>query len=94
MIMEREQLLQRFNNYISRKALEGYNIVDRNETFFTAVLHKPGEKVNHLLHALLTLVTCLWGIVWIILASKARSDERIRISFDSNGNLVEERIKS
>ena len=92
--MERELLLVRFNNYISTKALEGYNIVDRNDAFFTAVLFKPGEKVNHLLHAILTIVTCVWGIVWIILASKARSDERIRISFDSNGNLVEERIKS
>ncbi|MBI1780732.1 MAG: hypothetical protein HYR66_05125 [Sphingobacteriales bacterium] len=82
-----------FNSYISTKALEGYVVVDKNESAFTAVLSKPPEKVNHVLHGLITLFTCVWGIVWIVLANKAKSGTRIRVSFDSSGNLVEEKMK-
>lgn len=90
--MERHDVVHRFNNYISSKALEGYVIVDKNESSLTVVLKKQAEKVNHTLHAILTFVTCVWGIVWIIKASQSKKEIRIRASFDSNGNLVEEKL--
>lgn len=90
--MEREEVVRRFNNYISSKTLEGFVIVDKNESGLTVVLKREAEKVNHTLHAILTLVTCVWGIVWIIKVSQAKKEMRIRASFDSNGNLVEEKV--
>ncbi len=90
--MERDDVVRRFNNYISSKTLEGYVIVDKNESSLTVVLKKEADKVNHTLHAILTLFTCVWGIVWAIKASQAKKEIRIRASFDSNGNLVEEKV--
>lgn len=90
--MEREEVVRRFNNYISSKTLEGFVIVDKNDSGLTVVLKREAEKVNHTLHAILTLVTCVWGIVWIIKVSQAKKEIRIRASFDSNGNLVEEKV--
>ena len=57
--MENSERKKRFDNYISNKALEGYIIVDKNQENLSAVLKKDAEKVNHTLHAILTLITCL-----------------------------------
>ena len=50
-------------------------------------VYTTGERVNHLLHALLTVSTFgLWGIVWIILA--ARGGERwIAMTVDADGKV-------
>jgi len=90
--MENSERKKRFDNYISNKALEGYIIVDKNQENLSAVLKKDAEKVNHTLHAILTLITCLWGIVWIIKYNQAGKESRIRISIDDSGNMVEEKV--
>lgn len=50
-----------------------------------------GHKCNHVLHAILTLFTCLWGIVWII---KASSDGEHRAQFfvDDYGQITTQRL--
>lgn len=54
---------------------------------FQAVL-VDGKPVNHVLHLILTLVTCLfWGIVWIILAA-AGGEKRYSLSVDPFGNII------
>ncbi len=90
---ENDNTRKRFDSYVSQKALQGWSIVDRNNDTLTAVLEKEGEKVNHILHAILTLITCVWGIVWIILYTRAEKAQRMRVSFDDSGNLVEENVK-
>ena len=93
--MDNQERKKRFDNYISTKALEGYTIVDKNSENLTAVLKKEGEKVNHTLHGIITLLTCgSWGLVWLILHLRAKKDSRIRVSIDDSGNLVEEEVKN
>lgn len=93
--MDNQERKKRFDNYISTKALEGYTVVDKNSENLTAVLKKQGEKVNHTLHGIITLLTCgSWGLVWLILHLRAKKDSRIRVSIDDSGNLVEEEVKN
>jgi hypothetical protein len=55
-------------------------------TEFQAVLVQ-GKPVNHVLHAILTIFTCLlWGIVWIILAASG-GEKRFQLIVDEFGNV-------
>lgn len=55
-------------------------------------MKREGEKINNTLHFILTLLTCVWGVVWLILYSKAKKNSTIRVSIDDSGNLVEEEV--
>lgn len=47
-----------------------------------------GKKPNHLLHLILTLVTCfLWGIVWIVVAIVVK-ESREMLAVDELGNVL------
>ncbi len=47
-----------------------------------------GKPVNHVLHLILTLVTCgLWAIVWVIMAL-AGGEKRQVIRVDPYGNVM------
>lgn len=51
-----------------------------------AVLRRDGE-VNHVLHAVLTLLTCLlWGVVWIVMAALSKT-ERVVLTVGKTGHL-------
>ena len=91
--MDKSDVTKRFNNYISTKALKGYIVVDKNESEFVCVLSKPAKKMNHVLHLILTIITFgMWFIVWIVLYFTSGKETRVRGSFDSTGNLVEEKM--
>ena len=96
--------VQRFNDYISKKTFEGYSIVDKNEASLTAVLEKKGstevkneEKKFTTMDIVLTLCTGgFWLIIWFLkkpstTSSSTSTPGRIRVSFDSSGNLIEEK---
>ena len=92
--MENSERKKRFDGYISTKALEGYIIIDKNSENLTAVIKKEGKKLNHMLHGIITLLTCGgWGIGWAILAFMSKKESIIRISIDDSGNLIEEEVK-
>ena len=92
--MNNSENYQRFAHAVSVKTMQGYMVADRNDIALMAVLYKPAEKVNHLLHAIITIFSCgFWVIVWLILAMSANREKRVRISMDGNGNIYEERIK-
>ena len=77
---ERKELLARL--IASRIAL-GRRVESQSD--FQAVL-VAGKPVNHILHLLLTLVTCfVWGIVWLILAI-AGGEKREIVQVDEWGN--------
>ena len=51
-----------------------------------------GKPVNHVLHLILTLVTCLvWGLVWLVLALTG-GEKRSIASVDEFGNVIFQRI--
>jgi hypothetical protein len=89
-----EEKFQRFSNIISTKTLQGFMVADRNDKALVAVLVKQGEKVNHLLHFLISCITCgLWIFVWAYLALVREKEQRVRISVDNGSNILEENIK-
>jgi hypothetical protein len=46
-----------------------------------------GKPVNHVLHLLLTLFTCLWGIVWLILIATG-GEKRYALTVDNYGHIL------
>jgi hypothetical protein len=57
-----------------------------SSTDYSAVLVQ-GKPVNHVLHAILTIFTCLaWGIVWLILALTG-GEKRFQLIVDEFGNV-------
>lgn len=52
---------------------------------FQAVLVR-GKPVNHVLHAILTVFTCIWGIVWAVIAGTG-GETRELIVIDDFGNV-------
>lgn len=47
-----------------------------------------GKPVNHVLHLILTLVTCFaWAVIWIILVGVA-GEKRYSLSVDAYGNIL------
>lgn len=48
---------------------------------------KPAQKVNHILHMILTILTVsLWAIVWIILVLTRGKEKREVIGADEYGD--------
>jgi len=51
-----------------------------------------GQKVNHTLHAILTLFTCFaWGLVWIIV-SLTGGEKRYAVTIDPYGHLRRRKV--
>jgi len=66
-------------------AARGLRIESQSE--FQAVL-VSGKPVNHVLHAILTIFTCLlWGIVWAIIAATG-GEKREMVLVDDFGNVI------
>ena len=88
-----DERYERFARTISNATMKGYLVADRNDKTLVAVLVKPQEKENHLLHFLISVISCgFWILVWIIISVNASKEQRVRISYDSAGNYFEERI--
>ena len=89
-----EERLSALSRRVSDLTLRGWLIIERNDREFTAVLGYPGRPVNHVLHGIITFITCLlWGIVWIILAASSRKEQRMRIQVGPDLNFTEERFE-
>ncbi|WP_329460888.1 hypothetical protein [Streptomyces sp. NBC_01431] len=70
---------------VNQRIATGWPIESRSDT--QAVLVR-GKSVNHVLHAILTVFTCLvWGIVWLIL-SASNKVERVAPTVDTSGRIV------
>lgn len=51
-----------------------------------------GKQVNHVLHLILTLVTCLvWGLVWLALLLFG-GEKRLMIVVDDYGNVLRQKV--
>ncbi|MET9914845.1 hypothetical protein ABZZ74_50685 [Streptomyces sp. NPDC006476] len=70
---------------VNQRIATGWRVESRSETQAVMVRGKP---INHVLHAILTVFTCLvWGIVWGILAATNRV-ERVALTVDAQGQVV------
>lgn len=70
-------------------AARGLRIESQND--FQAVLVE-GKPVNHTLHAILTIFTCLlWGIVWAIIAGTG-GETRQMVVVDEFGNVLWQKL--
>jgi hypothetical protein len=62
-----------------------------SQSDFQAILVQ-GKPVNHTLHAILTIFTCLlWGIVWAVVAATG-GEKREMIVIDEFGNVQHQRL--
>ncbi|MGW1563781.1 hypothetical protein ACWCQ1_46055 [Streptomyces sp. NPDC002144] len=69
------------NEYVAR----GWRLESRSPA--QAVMAR-GEPVNHVLHAILTVFTCLlWGIVWLVLIA-SNKQERVSLTVGQAGEVV------
>lgn len=60
-----------------------------SQTEIQAVMVKPGTKVNHLLHLILTLVTVgLWVIPWILVTMLHKKTKHLVIAVDDYGRVL------
>ncbi|TXS24486.1 hypothetical protein [Streptomyces sp. gb1(2016)] len=70
---------------VSRRVAAGWRVESRSGS--QAVLVR-GQPVNHVLHAFLTVFTCLvWGGVWAVLAL-TNDVERVVLTVDAQGQVV------
>lgn len=70
---------------IATQVRQGSRVETQSE--FQVVL-VDGKPINHILHLILTLVTCLtWGIVWIALVGLA-GEKRYSLQVDNYGNVL------
>lgn len=71
---------------VAREVRGGWHV--QSQTDYQAVMLKPGTKVNHLLHLILSLLTLgFWLIVWIIIAVTHKREHRKVLSVDESGNV-------
>ena len=79
---ERKELLART---IAHQVVTGARVESQSD--FQAVLVE-GKPVNHVLHAILTIFTCLlWGIAWAIIAATG-GEKRQMVVVDEFGNVL------
>ena len=60
---------------------------------FNAII-RFGKPVNHMLHLILTLVTCgAWSLVWLILFIVSETSRRtVTLNIDEYGNIVRQQF--
>jgi len=84
---ERKQHLARA---IANNIAQGSMRVE-TQSDFNAVLVK-GRGVNHVLHLIITLLTCgLWAVVWVVLYVQQK-EKRYMLAIDEYGNVQLERL--
>lgn len=70
---------------VSRRIASGWRVESRSESQVVLV---RGQPVNHVLHAFLTVFSCLaWGVVWAGVALVNRV-ERVALTVDAQGRVV------
>ena len=71
---------------VSREIGGGWHV--ESQTDYQAILVRPGTKVNHILHLLLSIVTIgLWIPVWIVVAATKKREHHKVVAVDGFGNV-------
>ena len=84
-----EQRKEMLAQHISFSVAQGARVESQSD--FQAVLIY-GHRVNHVLHAIITLFTCLiWGVIWLVLGI-TRGERREIVQVDNWGNITVQRL--
>ena len=76
-------------NAIQGEVLRGGRVESQSD-FQAVIVH--GRPVNHVLHLILTLITCgLWGVVWLLLVLTG-GEKRVTLAADEWGHLLRQQI--
>ncbi|PCG87682.1 hypothetical protein CIB93_01115 [Streptomyces sp. WZ.A104] len=71
---------------VSRRIAGGWRVESRSGSQVVLV---RGQPVNHVLHAILTVFSCLvWGLVWAGVSLVNRV-ERVALTVDAQGRIVQ-----
>src|SRR5687768_12262438 len=71
---------------VTMEVQRGWHV--QSQTDYQAIIIRPGTKVNHILHLILTLLTLgIWALVWIILAITRKREQRAVLDVDQFGNV-------
>lgn len=63
-----------------------------SQSDFDAVI-ASGKEVNHVLHAILTVATCLiWGIVWIVISVTGGVSRQL-VTVDEYGDVLVQNVQ-
>ena len=74
----------RFEEAVQAAVVQGWSVESRTD--YQAVLVR-GQRVNHILHLILTILTLgIWAIVWIILALAGGQDRQV-LTVDRTGGV-------
>ena len=64
--------------------------VESQQDFQAVIVH--GQKVNHLLHLLIAVLTCgIWLLVWLILLLTG-GEKRVLLVVDEFGNVLRQKV--
>jgi DUF1707 SHOCT-like domain len=74
---------------LARYVREGWRV--ESQSGYTAVLVK-GHRRNHALHGVLTLLTGVWGLVWLVLALSG-GERRALLEAEDDGRVFFERVR-
>lgn len=85
-IKSTDERLMILSQTITRYTAFGARVLNKEDNTFTAVLLQPAPKINHALHAVLTLITAgLWLLIWLIIILANGKDKRFVISVNEYG---------
>lgn len=72
---------------VSREVGGGWHVESQSD--HQAVLVRPGTKVNHILHLILSVLTLgFWIPVWILIAVLKKREHHKVVSVDGFGNVT------
>lgn len=84
----------KYNNLMEQAMIKGQQIISTDIKNFSFISQIPAQKVNHVLHLVLTIFTFLWwGIIWIVLALMAKKEELYKNTVDEDNNIKTIKIK-
>lgn len=87
--LSNEQRSAKLSATIAQYISKGFKLADKNEQNFSATLYREAEKTNHILHLLLTLVTCfLWVLIWGGRAASKKGAKSVYIQIDEFGSVI------
>lgn len=89
--VDRDERKMRLGQSVQNEVLKGGTVESRDD--FQAVI-RFGKPVNHILHLVLTLVTCgFWSLVWLIVwIMSTQSQKTVTLTADEYGQILRQEV--
>jgi hypothetical protein len=92
-ILDSNERKMRLGQAVQAEVMQGGVIESQSD--FTAII-RYGKPINHILHLILTLLTCgLWGIVWIVIWIISNQEKKsIALQINEFGQVFRQEIRA